>query len=209
MNCTTTLSKIGRSAFRFLYSTRLVLVALLGFLAASISANASCVVSGKVLTGKLPVLTRVAHAMAFNPTDDDNSIVGLWYVQYSLPDGNPFNSSLDEWHSDGTEFENAALPPAVGNICFGAWKKIGPRTVKLHHIGWQFAPDGSLAGYFTLDEINTVSKDGGTYSGSFSFQEYQLNGTPVTVRAPNGPPPHVEGTILAKRITPDDTTLPN
>jgi len=156
---------------------------------------------------KLPVLPMMGHAMAANPNNDDSSIVGLWYVRYSLPDGSPFNSSLDQWHSDGTEFENATVPPAAGNICFGVWRKTGPHTVKLHHIGWQFAPDGSLAGYFTLDEINTVSQDGATYTGSFIFQSYQLNGTPVTVQQPNGPPAHAEGTLLGTRITPDDTTL--
>ena len=206
MNRTASLSTTKRSPLRFLYSTGFALVALLGFLAASSgAAHASCIDPRMgALAGKLPTLPMIGHAMAFNPNNDDNSIVGLWYVRYSLTNGVAFLSSLDEWHSDGTEFENAILPPASGNICFGAWRKVGPRTVKLHHIGWQFAPDGTFAGYFTLDEINTVSQDGATYSGSFIFQVYQPNGIPVP-----DPKAHAEGTMLGTRITPDDIALPN
>ena len=46
------------------------------------------------------------------------------------------------WHADGTEFENAFVPPAGGNICYGVWKDLGKGTVKLHHIGLMFNSDG-------------------------------------------------------------------
>jgi hypothetical protein len=49
-------------------------------------------------------------------------------------------TTANQWHSDGTEFENAWLPPDTGNICFGVWKEVAPRTVRLHHIGWLFTP---------------------------------------------------------------------
>ncbi len=35
---------------------------------------------------------------------------GLWRVVYTAG-GSTFNKTLDQWHSDGTEFENAWLPP--------------------------------------------------------------------------------------------------
>jgi hypothetical protein len=35
-----------------------------------------------------------------------NPIVGLWGVVYTAG-GELFNQSIDQWHSDGTEFENA------------------------------------------------------------------------------------------------------
>jgi len=92
----------------------------------------------------------------------NHSIVGLWYVAYAV-DGNPLYDALDQWHSDGTEFENANLPPAEGNICLGVWKQTGPRTAKLHHIGLNFDANGNPIGHFTLDETNTVSRDGNTY----------------------------------------------
>jgi hypothetical protein len=123
--------------------------------------------------------------------------VGLWHVVYTA-DGSTFNETLDQWHSDGTEFENAWLPPDAGNICFGVWKEIGPRTVRLHHIGWLFTPGSTpptASGTFTLDEKNIVSPDGKTYSGSFTFKTFDITGAPTGVV--------VTGTIAATRITVD------
>jgi hypothetical protein len=122
------------------------------------------------------------------------SIVGLWHVVYTAG-GKTFNETLDQWHSDGTEFENAFLPPAAGDICFGVWKSTGSNTVKLHHIGWTFDGTGTTTanGTFTLDENNKVSEDGKTYSGTFTFKTFPNEGAGVVVT----------GTILATRITVD------
>lgn len=76
-----------------------------------------------------------------------------------------------------TEFENAFLPPAGGNVCFGVWKDLGDYRAKLHHIGLMFNPDGSLSSIFTVDEKDTVSSDGKTYEGMFDFS----SGLPVTM----------------------------
>jgi hypothetical protein len=121
-------------------------------------------------------------------------IVGLWHVVYTAG-GKTFNETLDQWHSDGTEFENAYLPPAVGDICFGVWKPTGPHTVKLHHIGWTFDGTGTTTanGTFTLDETNTVAEDGKTYSGTFTFKTFPNEGMGETVT----------GTMQATRITVD------
>jgi hypothetical protein len=123
-----------------------------------------------------------------------DSIVGLWHVVYTAG-GSLFNETLDQWHSDGTEFENAYLPVAQGNICFGVWKTVGTRMVRLHHVGWTYDPvaGGPANGVFTLDESNTISRDGKTYTGSFTFKTYPLTGTGVEVK----------GTIAATRITVD------
>jgi hypothetical protein len=121
-------------------------------------------------------------------------IVGLWHVVYTAG-GATFNESLDQWHSDGTEFENAWLAPAEGNICFGVWKPTGSHSVILHHVGWTFDPTSTTAtanGTFTLDEENTVSKDGKTYTGTFTFKTFDLKGNPGA---------EVTGTMAATRIT--------
>jgi hypothetical protein len=126
---------------------------------------------------------------------NSDSIVGLWHVVYTTSAGAPFNESFDQWHSDGTEFENAFLPPDTGNICFGVWKTIAPRTVRLHHIGWTFTPGSTpptASGTFTLDENNTVSRDGKTYTGTFTFKTFDNNGVQGE---------EVTGTMVATRIT--------
>jgi hypothetical protein len=126
--------------------------------------------------------------------DAHDPIVGLWHVVYTAG-GKVFNETLDQWHSDGTEFENAFLPPAVGDICFGVWKATGWHTVKLHHIGWTFDGTGTTTadGTFTLDENNKVAEDGKTYTGTFTFKTFPNEGKGV----------EVTGTILATRITVD------
>lgn len=125
-------------------------------------------------------------------SESNNTIVGLWHVVYTAG-GETFNQSLDEWHSDGTEFENAYLPPATGNICFGVWKLVGPATVRLHHIGLMFNPDGSIAGTFTIDETDKVVDNGQKYQGEFDFKVYDTNGNFTGIE--------VQGTIAAARIT--------
>lgn len=124
-----------------------------------------------------------------------NSIVGLWHVIYTAQ-GQLFLETFDTWHADGTEFETANAAPALGSVCVGVWKQIGARTVRLFHIGWNFNPDGSSAGYFTLNETNRISKDGGSYSGAFEFKLYDVNGNLVDGS-------EVSGTMAATRITVD------
>jgi hypothetical protein len=152
--------------------------------------------------------------------DDEHgpaSIVGLWHVIYTatestagplpvpvIPPGPPssfqFVETFKTWHADGTEFENAFLPPAGGNICFGVWRDIGEDSVKLHHIGLMFAPDGSISNIFTVDETDKVASNGKTYKGNFVIKLWPAVfdlvgvGNPVQV---------IKGTTAATRITVD------
>jgi hypothetical protein len=107
------------------------------------------------------------------------TIVGLWHLHYTVSDGSPFLESFKTWHADGTEFENAFLPPVGGNVCFGVWKEVGHLTVKLHHVGLMFNSDGSLKATFTVDELDTVAADNKTYSGTFDFKGLRPGRKPV------------------------------
>lgn len=176
----------------------LALVSLAALMFGASSAHAACGMTGT--EWKSPIAFPML-APAGNVADDGSgqkssaSIVGLWHVVYTAG-GSVFNVTLDQWHSDGTEFENAWLPPDTGNICFGVWKEVAPRTVHLHHVGWLFTPGSTpptASGVFTLDEVNKVSRDGSIYTGAFTFKTYNINGTPTGVV--------VKGTILARRIT--------
>src|ERR1700677_4272847 len=114
-------------------------------------------------------------------------IVGLWHVIYTatastsgplpvpvIPPGPPssfqFLESFKTWHADGTEFENAFLAPAGGNICYGVWTDTGENSVKLHHIGLMFDSEGKVSFIFTTEATNTVSSNGKSYKGSFNFK---------------------------------------
>jgi len=135
------------------------------------------------------------------------SIVGLWYVIYTATSAPPpfptppfkFAETYKTWHGDGTEFENAFLPPTGGNICFGVWKDLGDGRFKLHHIGLMFASDGSISNIFTVDESDTVAYNGKTYSGTFDFKLFP----PTDVYGTGTPLAEVKGTTAGTRITVD------
>jgi hypothetical protein len=126
------------------------------------------------------------------------TIVGLWHVVYTQDDGSPFNQTFKMWHADGIEFENAVLPPIGGDICYGVWKQTGSHSVKLHHIGIIWGPDPTtpgnfvVAATFTVDETNTVSEDGKSYTGHFVFSQFNPDGSAGPV---------IKGTTAAKRVT--------
>jgi len=161
------------------------------------SADAACGDPRERGSGSILQLPLVVASQAGNQRENDGpgqnaSIVGLWYVKYTADDESPFLESFKTWHGDGTEFENAFLPPLGGNICFGVWKEVAPRTVKLHHLGLNFNPGGSIAGTFTIDETDTVSPDGNSYKGMFDFKVFDVSGKQVV---------EIKGTMVGKRIT--------
>jgi len=196
------------------FSVLVALVALgLSFTAAGAKAG-GCAVPFKAGAGAAP-----APAIPFvSPHADGEwnepaSIVGLWHVNLTatyddnFPPGGPYPStpfpfaeSLKTWHADGTEFDNAFLPPAGGNICYGVWKDLGKGTVKLHHIGLMFAADGSLSAIFTEDETDTVASDGKSYTGMFDFKLWPPSYDAVGVGKPIA---EVKGTTAATRIAVD------
>ena len=154
------------------------------------------------VVSKLPFLVQAGGAggqahQALEPgtgvPDNNTSIVGLWYVNYTSG-GQPLYESFDQWHSDGTELENPNLAPATGPLCVGVWKQTGARTFKLHHVGWNFDINGNSLGTFTLDEKNTVGPNGQTYHGTFDLKFYDVDGNLVA---------EVTGTQSATRITVD------
>jgi hypothetical protein len=149
------------------------------------------------------------------------TIVGLWHLNYTaesefgapiFPSAPfPFLESFKIWHSDGTEFENAFMAPAGGNICFGVWKDLGHGSVKLHHIGLMFAQAGTPPEYvgtppeyvtniFTVDETDTVAPNGNSYSGHFDFKLWPPSFDLVGVGTPIA---EVKGITAGTRITVD------
>jgi hypothetical protein len=192
-------------------SSVLVALVALGLLFSAAGAKAGgCAIPYKA--GAAPAIPFVSPH-ADGEWNEHAGIVGLWHVIYTatyddnFPPGGPypptpfpFLESLKTWHADGTEFENAFLPPAGGNICFGVWKDLGEDRVKLHHIGLMFASDGSLSSIFTVDETDTVASDGKTYKGSFEFKLWPPSYDAVGVGTPIS---EVKGTTAASRIAVD------
>jgi len=160
---------------------------------ASASAFATCgMVAGAKSAGiKLPALTNAAPQLGDLGDSGNASIVGLWQTRYTTG-GAVFAVSFKQWHSDGTELDNIDQNPALGSVCMGVWKQTSLRSVDLHHVGWVFNPDGSPGGSFTIDESDTLAENGKTYTGTFTFRTFDVNGNPTGVE--------VSGNVAATRI---------
>jgi hypothetical protein len=135
------------------------------------------------------------------------SIVGMWHLNYTAevesgasifpPAPFPFLESFKTWHGDGTEFEQAFMPPVGGNICFGVWRELADGSVKLHHIGLMFGSDGTVSNMFTVDEKDRVASNSKTYSGTFDFKLWPPSFDAVGVGTPFA---EVTGTTAGTRI---------
>jgi hypothetical protein len=138
---------------------------------------------------KMPFLTQPESGVG--QTSSDASIVGLWHVTY-MSGGQLFYEAFDQWHSDGTEFENANVPSVFGNICLGVWTLTDKGTIHLNHIGWNFDSNGNSIGTFTLTETNVVLAGGNGYRGTFDYKVFDVNGNLLMEQ---------KGTQTATRIT--------
>jgi hypothetical protein len=119
--------------------------------------------------------------------DDDRTIVGLWNVHYFS--GGTEVQTYDQWHSDGLEFEVNSIFP--GAVCQGVFKQ-EDGIVKLHHVIWIFNATGVLNGHIDERQLNTVSRDGNSYHGTFAQKIFDLNGNLVG---------QATGTLRATRIS--------
>jgi len=158
----------------------------------------------------LPANANCAYPSAGNQQDfqlpanhqyfgDHEDIVGTWLVNYG-----PVGEAFIQWHSDGTEWENITHPSIGGNICMGSWVATGWRTYSRNHFGWIFDSTGTIAGFFNETEIDLLSKDGNSYTGTNVSIFYDMSGH--VVPAPGAPSPApaegYPGTSSAVRIEP-------
>lgn len=131
--------------------------------------------------------------------NDEPSIVGFWHFKFMIG-GNVVTGGSQQWHSDGTEIINDGMrSPLTGKVCFGVWKKVGERHYKLNHRGIGWNAEGTALQEVDAIELDvTLSRDGNSYSGSFSISRYDQYGNSL------GAP--VKGTVTATRITVVDTS---
>jgi hypothetical protein len=96
------------------------------------------------------------------------SIVGLWLVDF-ISGGQLVDVAFDAWHSDSTEVLNDFTNPIQGNVCLGVFEQTGPRAYKLRHPSWSFDTSGNLLGVIVIGEKVTLSTDGNSYTGSYTY----------------------------------------
>jgi hypothetical protein len=124
-----------------------------------------------------------------------------------LPDGAPVDHAYVQWHADGTEIMNSGRPAGDGNFCLGTWAQTGARTYSLNHfmLPWVQSVDANgvdidntFVGPASIQETVTLSKDGGSYTGSFVLTQYDTN---YNIILPGGIP--IKGTVTGTRKTID------
>jgi len=88
---------------------------------------------------------------------------------------------------------SAGRKPSTGSVCFGIWKKVGPRKYTLNHLTapWDDA-ETHLVGPGAIHEDVVLSPDGNRYAGTFTIDSYDEAGNLLS---------HLQGLISATRIT--------
>ena len=126
-------------------------------------------------------------------SEQNAPIVGLWQIQFALPDGTVIDSGYATWHSDGTEIMNSGRAPMTSSFCMGAWKQTKNGMFKLNHFALSWDSTGqNLVGPANIRELVAVDHTGNHYSGTFTIDQYDTNGNLLA---------HVAGSVTATRIT--------
>lgn len=143
------------------------------------------------------------------------AIVGLWNFTFisegnnkpplNFKDGMTLDQGFVTWHEDGSELMNSGRSPVTQSFCMGTWKQTGRYTYQLKHMTLSWTPDptdlmngATFVGPGLITETITVSRDGSSYTGQFTIDQFQPDGkTPVAVGG------HLTGNIKATRITVD------
>lgn len=142
-------------------------------------------------------------SLADTPLATAPSIVGFWHTVflvdpaggYNTAGPNVFDEGFDQWHSDGTEALNDISPPPTGNLCLGVWTQTGALTYVLKHPTWAYdETNTNIVGVGNISEQVTLDPSGNSYSGTVTFDGFDLTGAPVF---------HAVASIMAERINAD------
>jgi hypothetical protein len=145
-----------------------------------------------------------------NPMNDIPSPVGMWNIQFislgngghnpPIPDGAQIDFGYNQLHSDGTEILNSgAHMPASQNFCLGVWARSGMFTYEVNHFALSYnTTTGALAAKVNIREQITLDPSGNQYTGTFTINIYDPTGQQQV--------DHIVGTIMATRVTVDQTT---
>jgi hypothetical protein len=161
----------------------------------AVSAQASCyqpLKGNAMVSTKTPLMPLpYPHFGARANNTQTDSIVGLWHAVHKV-NGKLFFQSWDQWHEDGTEIEDADIPPTTGNMCLGVWQQTG-RDITLYHVAWTYDIDGKTpTGTLVLTATDRVSSDGSYFKGPFEAKFYDPKGNLVN---------DLKGETTATRIT--------
>jgi hypothetical protein len=141
-----------------------------------------------------------AFMKADSDDDHNSSIVGLWHVQFNItPPGQvdpiTIQDAFQIWNTGGTEVHNPNMDPRGGSVCLGAWVE-NRGTYRLAHRVWNHSTEGVFLGTINLTESVRLVDHGRGQTGNFSLDFFDPDGNPM-------PPVHIEGAVVAERISPE------
>jgi len=118
-----------------------------------------------------------------------------WASCFTTAQGKPLAPKTQS--AAGTEMMlSRGLPPALGNVCVGIWKQLGPRTFKLKHMAWNWDANGNFVSVFVMDVTLRIDRHGTKYTCTYSANNLTLSGTPIAGE-------HFEGNVRGTKITVD------
>jgi hypothetical protein len=121
------------------------------------------------------------------------SMTGLWKTVF-VAGGAVVNLGFNTWNSDGTEWAlDGGFPPAAGNVCPGVWKRIGHRSYRTVHPAFNYDASNTHVVSIFIERLKiTISRDGNSYQGDFTWDSYDFQGNLL--------PGSVAGRIAGTRI---------
>jgi hypothetical protein len=150
-----------------------------------------------------PTLTlSAADAVQDSETEQgpEPSIAGLWKTVFTSG-GSVATVGFDLWHSDGTEFAYDSAPILTSTYCPGTWEKKGRRTYATVHPAYLYDPVTGNPNSIFIERVHiTLSKDGKSFAGTFTWDCYDFAGN-LQISGPLAC--SITGTLTGTRITVD------
>ena len=161
---------------------RAVSLGLLALLA-SAGANAACLSGIKMSPsafvpsgGFIPAVLRPgdpagAALLQVSDTTEDAPIVGVWKFQLN---GFLKDFGTQAFHAGGTEtMFSAGVDPSTGDVCQGAWRRIGASTYTLNHIAMAWTAPGAEYGVLIHFHMTIhLAASGNAFTGHYSVSLY-------------------------------------
>jgi hypothetical protein len=122
---------------------------------------------------------------------DTSSVVGLWHIRFMVGD-QTIQEAYQVWNEGGTEVHNPNVDPRTGNVCLGAWTKVGTRSYELAHRVWSYDTAGTFLGTINLSESIYLGHKGRTHTGTFALDFFDPAGNFQF---------EVPGNVVAERIS--------
>lgn len=184
--------------------------------ASALEARASCMAAGASnpttlkIAGKSP-RPGTPPAFAQNGSSTGGGpIVGQWQVVMTAFPGTQsefvFDFGFQQFHADGTELMiSGGVPPAIGNVCIGAWERDAGGVIRLRHMTWNWSGNEVLGdlptGYYWLEVTVRTNSQGTAYAGTWTAASYDLGSGPLGSGGPPQPNSAFEGTLQAVKIS--------